>query len=354
MNQIIKTVYLNKQDELVIIDQRLLPAEEKEIKLTDKQIVWDAIKTLAVRGAPAIGVAAAYGTYISIRQLDGNRDISVIKKDCMEIIDYLATSRPTAYNLFYALDRMKVIVQNATEFKTLLSELRKSAVQLHEEDIEKSDRMGEFGAQVVPQGARILTHCNAGGLATGGNGTALAVIYAAHNKGKDIKVWVDETRPLLQGARLTAWELNQAGIPHQVICDNMSGMVMRRGEIDMIVVGADRVAANGDFANKIGTYSVAVLAHYHEIPFYIAVPLTTFDLNIKDGTQIPIEERDADEVIRFRGVQTAPLDSDVFNPAFDVTPHSLLTGIITEYGIIYPPFEQNIKEIIGKNYGRVI
>lgn len=346
MNQIIKTVFI-ENSELKIIDQRLLPVTEKIITLSNKEEVFDAIKTLAVRGAPAIGVAAAYGVWVAAKNQNAT-SLDLLKKNLLAICDYLSQSRPTAYNLFYALDRQREVIQGVTEVSKMTDALLDSAVKFHEEDIEKSDAMGQHGLTVVPNDARILTHCNAGGLATGGNGTALSVIFAAQNAGKLKSVWVDETRPLLQGARLTAWELTKQNIDHKVISDNMSGFVMSRGEVDMIVVGADRIAANGDFANKIGTYSLGILAQYHGVPFYTAAPLTTFDLSLSGGKEIPIEERKPDEILKFRDCQSAPKTSSVFNPAFDVCPGHLLSGIITEYGVIYPPFKENISKIIGK------
>ena len=256
----------------------------------------------------------------------------------------LASSRPTAVNLFWALDRMEACWR---AWGPDLPRLEREAQAIHREDLEMNRAMGRFGAELVPQGARILTHCNAGALATGGYGTALGVIRAAHEAGKVNMVYCDETRPLLQGARLTAYELVSDHIPATLIADNMAASLMAKGKIDLAVVGCDRMAANGDFANKIGTYSVAVNAHYHGIPFYVALPCSTIDLSLADGSGIPIEERDRDEVRTLYGTRTAPESVEVCNPAFDVTPHSLVTGIITEKGVIYPPFQENLQKLFG-------
>lgn len=316
-----------ENDTLYLLDQTRLPAEEVWLPYTDYREVANAIRTMVVRGAPAIGVSAAYAYCLAARA----------GADLAEAKAVLAASRPTAVNLFWALDRMA----------SCKGDLLAKAKAIHREDVEMCRTMGAFGAAVVPDGARILTHCNAGALATGGYGTALGVIRAAHEQGKVKMVYADETRPLLQGARLTAHELVADGIPTTLIADNMAAALMRRGEVDMVVVGCDRMAANGDFANKIGTYSVAVNAHYHGIPFYTALPSSTIDMTIADGNSIPIEERSRDELIHLGPTQTAPLDVGVWNPAFDVTPHALLTGIITEKGILYPPFQENLAKLFG-------
>ncbi len=316
-----------ENDTLYLLDQTRLPAEEVWLPYTDYREVANAIRTMVVRGAPAIGVSAAYAYCLAARA----------GADLAEAKAVLAASRPTAVNLFWALDRMA----------SCKGDLLAEAKAIHREDVEMCRTMGAFGAAVVPDGARILTHCNAGALATGGYGTALGVIRAAHEQGKVKMVYADETRPLLQGARLTAHELVADGIPTTLIADNMAAALMRRGEVDMVVVGCDRMAANGDFANKIGTYSVAVNAHYHGIPFYTALPSSTIDMTIADGNSIPIEERSRDELIHLGPTQTAPLDVGVWNPAFDVTPHALLTGIITEKGILYPPFQENLAKLFG-------
>ena len=319
---------------LYLLDQTKLPVAEEWVPYTECRPVADAIRTMVVRGAPAIGVAAAYALCLA----------ALAGEDLEEARAVLAASRPTAVNLFWALDRMgRKAAACGGDPAALIEEAR----AIHAEDVAMCKAMGAYGAEVVPEGARILTHCNAGALATGGYGTALGVIRAAHERGKVKMVYADETRPLLQGARLTAYELVCDHIPATLIADNMAASLMAKGKIDMAVVGCDRMAANGDFANKIGTYSVAVNAHFHGVPFYVALPCSTIDLSIPDGSGIPIEERDKDEVRTLYGVQTAPAEVDVYNPAFDVTPHSLVTGIITEKGVIYPPFKENLSKLFG-------
>jgi methylthioribose-1-phosphate isomerase len=320
---------------LRLLDQTKLPVEEAWLTYTDHREVAKAIQTMVVRGAPAIGIAAAYAMVLAAQACEGAPDR---KEQLTQAKAVLAASRPTAVNLFWALDRMDRLIQaNAT-----LSELEAEAVAIHREDVQMNLNMGRFGAAVVPPHARILTHCNAGALATGGYGTALGVVRAAYEAGKVDMVYADETRPLLQGARLTAYELQKDHIPVTLITDNMAGALMAQGKVDLVVVGCDRMAANGDFANKIGTYGVAVLAKHHGIPFYTALPSSTIDLSLPDGSQIPIEERRGDEVTHLFGVQTGPDGVSTWNPAFDVTPHELLTGIITERGVIYPPFLENL------------
>ena len=319
---------------LYLLDQTKLPVEEIWLPYTDYRPVADAIRTMVVRGAPAIGVTAAYAYCLA----------ALAGEDLKQAKAVLAASRPTAVNLFWALDRMERKAGDCGGHpETLIAE----AVAIHQEDVAMCKAMGLYGASVVPDHAHILTHCNAGALATGGYGTALGVIRAAHEQGKVEMVYADETRPLLQGTRLTAYELVTDHIPATLIADNMAASLMAKGKIDMVVVGCDRMAANGDFANKIGTYSVAVNAHHHGVPFYVALPCSTIDLTIPDGSGIPIEERDKNEVRTLYGVQTAPATVEVYNPAFDVTPHSLVTGIITEKGIIYPPFKENLKRLFG-------
>lgn len=319
---------------LALLDQTRLPVDEVWLTYTDYRQVAIAIKTMVVRGAPAIGVSAAYAYCLAA--LEG--------ADLKEAKAVLAASRPTAVNLFWALERMERKADSCGGDAAVLIEEAKA---IHAEDIEMNHAMGAFGAAVVPEHARILTHCNAGALATGGYGTALGVIRAAHAQGKVEQVYADETRPLLQGARLTAYELVHDGIPATLIADNMAAFLMRQGKIDLVLLGCDRMAANGDFANKIGTYSVAVNAHHHGVPFYTVLPSSTIDLSIPDGSGIPIEERAADEVRTLYRAQTAPADVPVYNPAFDVTPHKLLTGIITEKGVIYPPFRENLQKLFG-------
>ncbi len=321
-----------------LIDQTRLPAETAFIECRDIETMWEAIKALRVRGAPAIGIAAAMGVVLGVRDsaaVSGDELVADVERAA----DYLATSRPTAVNLFWALDRMRQIARDANTNapadikERLLAEAR----TILAEDNEVCRRIGRNGAGLIPDGGTVLTHCNAGGLATAGYGTALAVIFAAHEQGTRVSVFADETRPLLQGARLTTWELMAAGIPVTLICDNMAGLVMRQGKIDLVVVGADRIAANGDAANKIGTYSVAVLAREHGVPFYVAAPLSTFDRSLGSGDEIPIEERAAEEVTCGFGRRTAPEGVEVFSPAFDVTPAAFIAGIITERGVIERP-----------------
>ena len=331
-----------KGNALSLLDQTRLPVEEVWLDYTDYRPVADAIRTMVVRGAPAIGVTAAYAMVLAARQFAGMPDFgSLMDQAAAE----LAASRPTAVNLFWALDRMRAAAARCGGDP---GALEREAVAIHREDVEMNRAMGAFGAAVVPPGARILTHCNAGALATGGYGTALGVIRAAHEQGKVSMVYADETRPLLQGARLTAYELASDGIPVTLICDDMAGALMARGQVDLVVVGCDRMAANGDFANKIGTYSLAVLARHHGIPFYTALPSSTIDLSLPDGSGIPVEQRAPEEVSAFAGTPTGPAGVSVWNPAFDVTPHQLLTGIITERGVLYPPFGQSLTERFSK------
>ncbi|HOW59958.1 MAG TPA: S-methyl-5-thioribose-1-phosphate isomerase [Candidatus Omnitrophota bacterium] len=334
-----------QNDTLYLLDQRKLPLREVWVRCRDSRAVWQAIRTMVVRGAPAIGVTAGYGLYLGIRTFQGNR-----RAFCRKLVEqakYLDSSRPTARNLAYAVERIVKKV-NASEESNVLRLKRRvleEARNIHQEDILISRNIGKYGSRLFKKGDCILTHCNAGGLATSGYGTALAVFYAMKEKGISFSVLVDETRPLLQGARLTAWELQKSKIPSTLICDNMAASLMRAGKVNGVVVGADRIAMNGDTANKIGTYGVAVLAHHHGIPFYIAAPSTTFDLNAKTGKDIPIEERAAEEVTELFGARTAPRNMKVYNPAFDVTPHELIHGIITEAGVLLPPFTRSIKKI---------
>lgn len=321
-------------DHLALLDQTRLPAKEQWLTYTDFRQVASAIQNMVVRGAPAIGIAAAYAYCLAAM---AGEDLSHAKT-------ILASSRPTAVNLFWALDRME---QKASSCGGDVSALIDEAVAIHTEDVAMNHAIGTFGAEIVPEHARILTHCNAGALATGGYGTALGVIRAAHAQGKVNMVYADETRPLLQGARLTAYELVHDNIPTTLIADSMAAFLMQQGKIDLVLLGCDRMASNGDFANKIGTYSVAVNAHHHGIPFFTVLPSSTIDLTIEDGSGIPIEERTASEVRSIYGVQTAPENIPVYNPAFDVTAHDLLTGIITEKGVIYPPFRENLKKLFG-------
>ncbi len=333
---------------LALIDQTRLPAELIEYECHTVEAVWEAIKELRVRGAPAIGIAAAYGVILGVGRAVPDTNDGLFSR-LHEVTSYLASSRPTAVNLFWALDRMKTAAtalrdkKPATEiYAALLAEAR----AIHEEDRALCRAIGRYGAQLINDKTGVLTHCNAGGLATSEYGTALSVLFTCQDQGKKLHVFVDETRPLLQGSRLTAWELAQRGIDATLICDNMAGQVMREGRVQAVIVGADRIAANGDTANKIGTYSVAVLANAHNIPFYVAAPSTTFDLSIESGDQIPIEERSAAEITHGFGRQTAPNGIGVYNPAFDVTPARLIKGIITERGVIEPVSHETIAAVI--------
>ena len=328
---------------LRLIDQTRLPEELIYIELDDTEAIFDAIKRLVVRGAPAIGCAAALGlAAVSQHSQAVNREefIGEVRKTA----DRLAASRPTAVNLFWALNRctdklLTCALSNMLELKELLL---KEALTILEEDISMCRSIGQHGAELIKDGMGILTHCNAGALATSDFGTALSPMYVAHEKGVKFTVYSDETRPLLQGSRLTAWELQRGGVDVVTICDNMAAQVMKEGKVDMVIVGADRVSANGDAANKIGTYGVAILAKYHNIPFYVAIPYSTIDTELETGDLIPIEQRDPDEIRRGFGKLTAPADIAVYNPAFDVTPNELITGIITEKGIIYPPYKEKL------------
>ena len=324
---------------LVLIDQTRLPTEEVERACASWPEVAEAIRSLVVRGAPAIGVAAAFGVVLAARASRAT-DRSALLADLEEAIKGLAATRPTAVNLFWALDRMRRTAAAGPEISVgaLRDRLLVEAQAILADDLAANRAMGAHGATLVPEHARLLTHCNAGALATAGYGTAVGVIRAAHELGRLALVWVDETRPVMQGSRLTAWELAKEGIPHRLISDVAAGFVMKRGEVDLVVTGADRIAANGDTANKIGTYSVAVLARHHGIPFYVAAPCSTIDPSIPTGASIVIEERDAAEVRGVAGRQTAPTASPVFNPAFDVTPAELITAIITERGVVRPPY----------------
>lgn len=322
---------------LRMIDQTRLPEEFVEIDCENVQQVWDAIKALCVRGAPAIGVSAAYGTVIGVQeQISSSR--SEFESRLKEVTDYLATSRPTAVNLFWALDRMRQVAGSMPDAapEEVVPRLLKEARAIEAEDREMCAAIGRHGAALMPEEGGVLTHCNAGGLATAGDGTALSVLFAAVAAGKELHVFADETRPLLQGARLTAWECHQRNVPVTVICDSMAALVMREKKVKAVVTGADRIAANGDAANKVGTYSIAMLARAHDIPFYIAAPSSTFDMSLPSGDLIPIEERDPAEISHGFGRQTVPEGVGVWNPAFDVTPASLIAGIITERGVIAP------------------
>jgi len=333
---------------LRLIDQTRLPTEFLRIDCHDVPSVWEAVRSLRVRGAPAIGIAAGYGAVLGGQKARG-QSAAEVRDAIREATAYLRTSRPTAVNLFWALDRIDRLVENSGHLdgSALLERVLTEAHEISAEDKAMCRSIGKFGAELVQPGHGILTHCNAGGLATADYGTALAVIFAAHEAGKQVHVFADETRPLLQGARLTAWELQRRNVPVTLICDNMAAQVMKEGRVQMVVVGADRIAANGDTANKIGTYGVAILAKAHGIPFYVAAPSSTFDLSLADGSAIPIEQRDPSEITHGMGRQTAPAGVKVYNPAFDVTPASLIAGIITERGLIQPVNAQIIRETVG-------
>jgi len=327
-----------------LIDQTLLPEVFKEIDCRDEETLWEAIRQLRVRGAPAIGIAAAFGVVLAATRSHAQSGAD-LEGDILRACAYLATARPTAVNLFWALDRMKRVAADHRDqpADAMRRRLLAEAEQMVEEDNRVCRAIGEHGAALLRDGDTVLTHCNAGALATAGYGTALGVIYAAYEQGKRIKVYADETRPLLQGARLTAWELRNAGVDVTLICDSMAASVMRDKGVQAVIVGADRIAANGDFANKIGTYSLAVLAREHGVAFYTAAPLSTVDRSTPSGEGIPIEERGRAEVVRGFGKVTAPEDVPVYNPAFDVTPARYLAGIITERGVLRPPFAESIR-----------
>ena len=353
----IRTIFW-ESDAVVMIDQKALPLEERYLTCKRYEDVITAIKDLTVRGAPAIGVAAAMGIALGTLQIS-TTSAENLKTEFYRICDCFSQTRPTARNLFWAIERMKRCFekalasdmavhspaqedQGAFSHEKIRQILIAEAIRIGEEDIAINRRMGLNGRSLIKDGDHILTHCNAGALATAGYGTALGVIRAAREEGKNIHVFVDETRPVLQGARLTAWELMKEGIPATLITDSMAGFLMQQGKVNLVITGADRIAANGDTANKIGTYALAVLAKENHIPFYIAAPLSTIDLSIKTGDDIPIEERDSEEVTLFRGVRTAPMGIQVYNPAFDITPNRYITAIITEVRVVRPPFEEHL------------
>jgi methylthioribose-1-phosphate isomerase len=339
-----------QKDKVVMVDQRKLPAQEVYVTCKTPAEVARAIKTMVIRGAPAIGVAAAMGIALGMlrSKASGTKQFAV---ELNKLAELMAGTRPTAVNLFWAIDRMKHSFSRGVEAGESVEELKRrlenEAIAIHDEDLASCRAMGKFGAEVVPPNARILTHCNAGALATAGYGTALGVIRAAAEQGKVQQVFADETRPFLQGARLTAWELVRDQVPTTIITESMAGPMMRSGGIDFIVVGADRIAANGDFANKVGTYTVAMMAKAHNVPFYVAAPLSTIDLNTPDGDTIPIEQRNAREMTHVGSIQIAPVGAGIWNPAFDVTPHHLVSGIITERGIVRAPYTESLKALFA-------
>jgi methylthioribose-1-phosphate isomerase len=344
----IKTVEWTK-DGVRMLDQRLLPSQETYLTLRSHDEVAEAIRKMVIRGAPAIGVAAAMGIALGASQSVGT-SVADLEDDLEYICDVMAKTRPTAVNLFWAIERMRAAFKRAkgetSDVEAIKKMLVNEALAIFEEDIAANRAIGKHGGPLIPDGATVLTHCNAGALATAGDyGTALGVVRGARDAGKKIAVIADETRPFLQGLRLTAWELAKDDIPVTVITDNMAGHVMKSGKVNAVVVGADRIAANGDTANKIGTYMVAVLAREHNIPFYVAAPLTTLDLSLKSGEEIPIEERDEKEVTHIRDHQLAPDGIGVHNPAFDVTPNHLITAIITDKGVARAPYSESLKQL---------
>jgi len=343
----IKTLYWTDEG-VVMIDQRRLPTQELyPVFRTYEEVAW-AIKEMVIRGAPAIGVAAAMGVALGARDIKSD-DALEFQQQFDKICQVLASTRPTAVNLFWAIDRMKTLYQNLRKENVSTGEIKtrliSEAQRMHGEDIEINQQMGRFGSVLIKDGDRVLTHCNAGALATAGYGTALGVVRAAVEEGKRVAVYADETRPFLQGARLTAWELNKEGIPVTLITDSMAGHFMKQGDVDCVIVGADRIAANGDVANKIGTYSIAVLANENRIPFYVAAPISTLDLTLSTGDQIPIEERRREEVSEVGGVQLAPAGILIANPAFDVTPNRYVTAIITERGVARPDYRESLSAL---------
>ncbi len=328
-----------------MLDQRLLPAEEVWLTMKTARDVADGIRDMVIRGAPAIGIAAAFGVYLGVREF--GEGFRIMGDEGRELVEMLRHTRPTAVNLFWALERMeRLLVELQHEpVPAVLKELFAEAESIMNDDRENNLEMGRLGADELEPGSRVLTHCNTGGLATGGYGTALGVIRSAHASGRLEHVWVDETRPYLQGARLTAWECMKDGIPSTLITDSMAGHFMKEGLVDAVIVGTDRVAANGDVANKIGTYSLAVLCRYHGIPFYVAAPVSTIDMSTPDGDSIEIEERSAEEITHIRGRAIAPEGVRVAHPAFDVTPAELVTAIITEKGVLRAPYDESLKTV---------
>ena len=335
-------------DRVTIIDQTYLPEREVFIDLNSAGQVWDAIKKMKVRGAPAIGITGAYGLYLGVKGLKES-SFNSFYNEADRISEYLNSARPTAVNLSWALKRLMATIYAAKEkpIEEIKEVVLKTAVTIHNEDRRLCKAIGENGLELIPDNAKILTHCNTGGLATGEFGTAFSVILHAHHVGKLKQVWVDETRPLLQGSRLTAWELQKAEIPFKLNVDSAAAFLMKQGKVDLVILGADRITNNGDTANKIGTYSLAVLANAHNIPFYVAAPYSTIDMDMETGNDIEIEQRDADEVTNFGNKQTAPDKVDVYNPAFDVTPNELITAIITEKGVIKPDYKTNFEKLFG-------
>jgi methylthioribose-1-phosphate isomerase len=333
-----------RADKAVIIDQTKLPLSEEYIEISDYRVLNDAIKRLAVRGAPATGIAGVFATALAAKEFL-SFSTNEFRRKLKQAITEISSTRPTAVNLFWGLKRAEEFINRAQnqDNEAVFQGLKLLAQEILEEDIAMCQAIGQHGAELIPEEAAIITHCNAGGLATGGYGTALGVIYTAHFSGKKVKVFVDETRPLLQGARLTTWELMKVGIDTTLICDNMAAYLMSKKRVTCCITGADRIAQNGDTANKIGTYNLAISAKYHQVPFYVAAPYSTFDSRTQNGSEIPIEERSVSEVIEGFGRRTAPLGVKVWSPAFDVTPARLITSIITEKGVHCPPFDFSLK-----------
>jgi len=336
-----------KGDHVRLLDQRKLPLRVRYLDCRDASSIARAIQNMAIRGAPAIGVAAAMGIALAAKKIPSQRT-EIFRRRIEKVCQQMGQTRPTAVNLFWAIDRMRKVIDQfqGDDLDRLKWRLENEALRIYREDLKTNRKIGENGKALIKNRDGVITHCNAGGLATAGYGTALGVIRAAWAEGKRFHVFVDETRPLLQGARLTAWELTQEKIPCTVITDSMAGSLMERGEVHLVIVGADRIARNGDTANKIGTYGLAVLAGWHHIPFYVAAPLSTLDLHLTSGKQIPIEERRREEVTHIGGSSVTPKGVAVFNPAFDVTPHSLIEAIITEKGIVRKPFERNLSKFL--------
>lgn len=329
-----------------LLDQTRLPRERVILKIEDYRELAEAIRKLRVRGAPAIGIAAAYGVVLGVQGLN---DEAALDRRFPEVVTELRRTRPTAVNLFWSLERMERVYRENRDkgLEELKRALLAEAQKIHREDIAANEQMGHYGAELLPDNAVVLTHCNAGALATGGYGTALGVVRAAWEMERLKRVLVDETRPLLQGARLTAWELEQEGIPYEIIVDSAAGHLLAQGAVDAVLVGADRIAKNGEVANKIGTYTLSVLAQRHGVPFYVVAPTSTIDPEIETGKEIPIEERDSREVTQLQGVRLAPAGAEARNPAFDVTPHELITAIVTERGVLRPPLEEAIRNVLS-------
>ena len=336
------------KDKLVLLDQTLLPVEEKFLELDNREDIWEAIKKLRVRGAPAIGVAAAFGIYVCANRIE-TEDVGFFKSEVVKLKEYFASSRPTAVNLFWALDRMFSRFEKEQKAGRSVSEIKAAFLEESEEILLEDQQMGlaigEYGLELLKPGMGLLTHCNAGGLACSGYGTALAPMYAGHDKGYNFKIYADETRPLLQGSRLTAYELYKAGLDVTVICDNMASIVMRQGKIDAVLVGTDRIAANGDVINKIGTSGVAILAKEYGIPFYVLGPYSTIDMKTPTGDDVEIELREGDEIGNGFGRRTAPAEVKSYNPAFDITENKYVTAIITEKGIVRAPYKENLSKL---------